>query len=70
MDHDDHEEHEEEVEDGHEDDNKRHHDLPLDLPRSLDDRRGYQSYGFGDETEMYDAWQGARLDPIPRCHVH
>ena len=34
------------------------HDLLQDLPRSLDDRRDFPSYGFGDETEMYDAWQG------------
>lgn len=31
-------------------------ELPLDLPRSLDDRRTYT--GFGEETEYYDAWQG------------
>jgi len=30
--------------------------LPDDLPKSLDDRRPYPSYGG--ETEMYDAWQG------------
>ena len=30
--------------------------LPDDLPRSLDDRRTVPSYG--EETEMYDAWQG------------
>lgn len=31
-------------------------ELPLDLPRSLDDRRSYPSYN--QETEYYDAWQG------------
>lgn len=31
-------------------------ELPLDLPRSLDDRRNYPSYN--QETEYYDAWQG------------
>jgi hypothetical protein len=30
--------------------------LPDDLPKSLDDRRSFPSYGG--ETEMYDAWQG------------
>lgn len=30
--------------------------LPDDLPTSLDDRRTFQSYG--EETEMYDGWQG------------
>ena len=41
------------------DSHKRPHELPLDLPRSLDDRRGYQQeYGLRDETEIYDAWQG------------
>ena len=30
--------------------------LPDDLPKSLDDRRNFPSYGG--ETEMYDAWQG------------
>lgn len=30
--------------------------LPDDLPKSLDDRRTFSSYGG--ETEMYDAWQG------------
>lgn len=32
-------------------------DLPADLPRSLDDRRGFSGYG-NVETEIYDAWQG------------
>jgi hypothetical protein len=32
--------------------------LPADLPRSLDDRQSY-SYGPPQETEYYDAWQGA-----------
>jgi hypothetical protein len=31
--------------------------LPDDLPKSLDDRRTFSSYGG--ETEMYDAWQGS-----------
>ena len=31
--------------------------LPDDLPKSLDDRRSFTSYGG--ETEMYDAWQGS-----------
>lgn len=31
--------------------------LPSDLPRSLDDRRNFPSYN--QETEYYDAWQGA-----------
>lgn len=30
--------------------------LPDDLPRSLDDRRNVPM--IGEETEMYDAWQG------------
>lgn len=30
--------------------------LPLDLPRSLDDRQPVREYEV--ETEMYDAWQG------------
>lgn len=30
--------------------------LPDDLPKSLDDRRTVPIYG--EETEMYDAWQG------------
>lgn len=30
--------------------------LPADLPRSLDDRKNFQSYN--DDTEYYDAWQG------------
>lgn len=33
--------------------------LPDDLPKSLDDRRTVPSYG--EETEMYDAWQGVKL---------
>lgn len=33
-------------------------ELPPDLPRSLDDRRGYTvEYGAA-ATEYYDAWQG------------
>lgn len=30
--------------------------LPADLPRSLDDRKNFQS--TYDDTEYYDAWQG------------
>lgn len=30
--------------------------LPLDLPKSLDDRQPVRELGA--ETEMYDAWQG------------
>ena len=37
---------------------KRPMELPADLPRSLDDRQSY-SYGPPQETEYYDAWQGA-----------
>jgi len=45
--------------DGHDgEDYTPFHELPPDLPRTLDDRRDFPSYGFGDETEMYDAWQG------------
>ncbi|EXJ53435.1 allantoicase [Cladophialophora psammophila CBS 110553] len=32
--------------------------LPDDLPTSLDDRRSFPSYG--EETEMYDGWQGKK----------
>ena len=38
----------------------RPRELPLDLPRSLDDRKSVSSYN--QETEYYDAWQG---EPIP-----
>lgn len=31
--------------------------LPLDLPKSLDDRRPLSSYGG--ETEFWDGWQGS-----------
>lgn len=34
-------------------------ELPLDLPRSLDDRKSFPSYN--QETEYYDAWQGEPL---------
>jgi len=69
MDHEHHENHDEELENGGEEEDgyKRPNDLPPDLPRSLDDRKTYPSYGFGDETEMYDAWQGmakARLNRL------
>lgn len=33
--------------------------LPSDLPRSLDDRKNFQSYN--DDTEYYDAWQGVLM---------
>jgi hypothetical protein len=33
--------------------------LPLDLPRSLDDRKSVPAYT--QETEYYDAWQGEKL---------
>ena len=32
-------------------------DLPADLPRTLDDRKNFA--GYKEETEYYDAWQGA-----------
>lgn len=35
--------------------------LPVDLPKSLDDRRSV--HVLPQETEMYDAWQGARSPP-------
>ena len=35
---------------------ERPRELPADLPRSLDDRKAFQSYN--QETEYYDAWQG------------
>lgn len=34
-------------------------ELPLDLPRSLDDRKSVPAYT--QETEYYDAWQGELL---------
>lgn len=37
----------------------RPRELPLDLPRSLDDRKSVPSYT--QETEYYDAWQGELL---------
>lgn len=40
--------------------------LPDDLPKSLDDRRSMPV--IPQETEMYDAWQGA-LRRYPRCTV-
>lgn len=33
-------------------------ELPADLPRTLDDRRGFGSEYVNQETEYYDAWQG------------
>jgi len=62
MNHNEHEEPREDREGQEEEEEQeswpRPRELPADLPRSLDDRRGYNSYGFGQETEMYDAWQG------------
>lgn len=54
------EEHDDEVEmeDEEPQQRKRPMELPADLPRSLDDRQSY-SYGPPQETEYYDAWQGA-----------
>ena len=37
----------------------RPRELPLDLPRSLDDRKSVPAYT--QETEYYDAWQGEKL---------
>jgi hypothetical protein len=37
----------------------RPRELPLDLPRSLDDRKSVPAYT--QETEYYDAWQGELL---------
>jgi hypothetical protein len=34
--------------------------LPDDLPTSLDDRR---KPVFGDETEIWDGWQGGTTEP-------
>lgn len=39
-------------------DHLRPRELPIDLPRSLDDRKTFT--GYNEETEMYDAWQGMR----------
>jgi len=44
------------VEDEEEEQVHRPRELPLDLPRSLDDRKNFQSYNH--DTEYYDAWQG------------
>lgn len=41
--------------------------LPDDLPKSLDDRRSFTSYGG--ETEMYDAWQGVLISTQSRPQV-
>lgn len=43
-------------EEGAEDGYVRPTQLPVDLPKSLDDRQTLNV--FGQETEMYDAWQG------------
>lgn len=32
--------------------------LPLDLPKSLDDRRHVAADTYVPETELYDGWQG------------
>lgn len=53
----------EEDEDGVQQEKKRPMELPADLPRSLDDRQSY-SYGPPQETEYYDAWQGASTTPL------
>ncbi|KAI9786737.1 MAG: hypothetical protein M1835_002982 [Candelina submexicana] len=60
----------EEIHSGEEDDfgdaPKKPRQLPDDLPKSLDDRRTIP--GYGDETEMYDAWQGQSqflTTPVP-----
>lgn len=45
-----------EVEEEEHEELTRTRELPADLPRSLDDRMSFQSYG--QETEYYDAWQG------------
>lgn len=42
-------------------------ELPLDLPRSLDDRKNFRSYN--EETEYYDAWQGVYLDPSIKTRI-
>ena len=42
---------------------KKPRQLPDDLPKSLDDRRSFPTYGA--ETEMYDAWQGMLLVALP-----
>ena len=47
---------EESLEETYEDVPESPRKLPDDLPKSLDDRRSFPSYGG--ETEMYDAWQG------------
>lgn len=40
-----------------------HQKMPADLPRSLDDRQPVRT--FGEEMEMYDAWQGkVRTSPF------
>ncbi|KAI9696071.1 MAG: hypothetical protein M1836_005902 [Candelina mexicana] len=60
----------EEIHSGEEDDfgdaPKKPRQLPDDLPKSLDDRRTIP--GYGEETEMYDAWQGQSqflTTPVP-----
>jgi hypothetical protein len=44
---------------GGEENKKRPRALPDDLPKSLDDRKNVPSH-YTAETEMYDAWQGAK----------
>jgi hypothetical protein len=41
--------------------------LPKDLPTSLDDRRAFSNYG--EETEIYDGWQGKDFPHSPGCLV-
>lgn len=49
-------EREEEVDEESEEFHKAPRELPPDLPRTLDDRKNFNSYN--EETEYYDAWQG------------
>lgn len=45
-----------EEENGFDEDRSPRRPLPVDLPKSLDDRQPVREYSG--ETEMYDAWQG------------
>ena len=47
---------EEEEGNGAESPRRKARELPLDLPRSLDDRKTVPA--FNSETEIYDAWNG------------
>lgn len=38
--------------------------LPLDLPKSLDDRRHTAAENYVPETELYDGWQGKWRTPM------